>query len=175
MQRSIADGLRELRVGALLAMLGVLFGFGMGGVFGLFEDRLKAGLAADAEKVLATVYAGDRDRAKSVTEKAWTYFKRAHLHGGAIGAAAIGGILVMSLAGVAPLPGKLAALALGAGSLGYPVFWLLAGMRAPGLGSTSAAKESLSWLAVPSSAALLGGLVLAIAVSARALFATAKS
>ena len=41
---------------------------------------------------------------------------------------------------------------MGLGSLGYSMFWMLAGMRAPGLGSTGAAKESLEWLAVPTSA-----------------------
>jgi multisubunit Na+/H+ antiporter MnhB subunit len=51
----------------------------------------------------------------------------------------------------------LVSLALGAGGLGYSIFWMWAGFRAPGLGSTGAAKESLKWLAMPSS----GGFVLA--------------
>jgi multisubunit Na+/H+ antiporter MnhB subunit len=53
-------------------------------------------------------------------------------------------------------------IALGIGALGYSVFWLWAGFRAPGLGSTGAAKESLAWLAMPSS----GIFVLATAVVA---------
>jgi len=34
----------------------------------------------------------------------------------------------------------------GLGSLGYGVFWLLAAMLAPGMGSTHAAKESVAWI-----------------------------
>jgi len=69
---------------------------------------------------------------------------------------------------------RLAALGMGAGALGYSAFWLLAGMRAPGLGSTGAAKDSLEWLAVPTAGALIAGLVLAIVVTTRALFATPR-
>lgn len=45
--------------------------------------------------------------------------------------------------------------ALGAGGFGYSVFWMWAGFRAPSLGSTGAAKESLNWLAMPSSGAFV--------------------
>ena len=163
MDRSIVDALRGMRIGVLLALLGVLFGFAAGGAFGFFEDTLKAGLAADAESVLATVYSGDSASARAVVDKAWSYYKRAHLHGGGIGAAALAVMLVMACSAVSPAASRLAAYALGGGAIGYPVFWLLAGMRAPVLGSTAAAKESLRWLAFPSSAALLLGLVVAVA------------
>lgn len=46
-------------------------------------------------------------------------------------------------------------IALGAGGLGYSIFWMWAGFRAPGLGSTDLAKESLAWLAIPSSGAVV--------------------
>jgi len=46
-------------------------------------------------------------------------------------------------------------VALGAGGLGYSIFWMWAGFRAPALGSTGAAKESLKWLAMPSSGAFV--------------------
>ncbi len=49
------------------------------------------------------------------------------------------------------LAARLVSLGLGVGSLGYSVFWLRAGFRAPSLGSTGAAKESLAWLAIPAS------------------------
>ena len=45
--------------------------------------------------------------------------------------------------------GRWSALAFGAGALIYSVFWLFAGFKAPGMGSTGAAKESLAFLAVP--------------------------
>jgi hypothetical protein len=63
--------------------------------------------------------------------------------------------------------GGLASTLLGIGAIGYPLFWMLAGLKAPALGSTGAAKESLSWLAIPSAACLVtGGLItLALTVS----------
>jgi hypothetical protein len=40
----------------------------------------------------------------------------------------------------------------GLGSLGYGIFWLLAGFLAPGMGSTGAAKESIALIAQVSGA-----------------------
>lgn len=168
---NVAATLRDMRLGLLLAFLGTLFGFGMGGVFGAFEEPMKAGLRADAEAVLTTTYAGDAAKMKEVLDKSWAYMKRAHLHGGAIGAAALAAILAMALVGGGPaLLRKLAAIGLGIGSLGYPIFWLLAGDRAPGMGSTGAAKESLEWLAVPTSGLALLGLVLSLVSVAWGLY-----
>ena len=56
------------------------------------------------------------------------------------------------------------------GALGYSVFWLLAGLRAPGLGGTGPAKESLAWLAFPSAGLLLLGVVALIVLVVRQLF-----
>jgi hypothetical protein len=166
------DRLRASRWGVLLALATILLGFGIGGVFGAFEDSLKGGLSASAEAVRDTVYAGDEAKMKSVVDKSWAYYKRAHLHAGAIGAVALGAILLLAfLRRPALLARRAVPLALGLGGLGYSVFWLLAGRAAPGLGSTGAAKESLSWLAVPSTALLLVGLTAAVALAVLELFA----
>lgn len=50
-------------------------------------------------------------------------------------------------------------VALRVGGLAYSAYRMWAGYRAPALGSTSAAKASLEWLAVPSVALVLLGLV----------------
>jgi hypothetical protein len=141
--------------GLVLAMSAVLFGFAMGGIFGLNEDLIKDRLAASAAAVTATVYQGDAAAAEPVIAKSWEYMQRAHLHGGAIGTAAIGMIVVLLLIGTAPRTLRILGLALGAGALGYSVFWMWAGFIAPGLGSTGTAKESLRWLAMPSSGAVM--------------------
>ena len=54
----------------------------------------------------------------------------------------------------------------------YPpaVVRMLAGLRAPSMGSTGAAKESLQWLAVPSSALCCIGLLAVAVLAGRALF-----
>ena len=141
----------------MLAVLTILFGQGMGIVFGLNEDMIKSRLKADAAEVQGTIYQDDKAASKAVVDKSWTYMKRAHLHAGGMGTTAIALIIVLCLVGASGKVTTLISLALGAGGLGYSIFWMWAGFRAPGLGSTGAAKESLKWLAMPSS----GGFVLA--------------
>jgi hypothetical protein len=148
--------LRPVLPGLLFAVATLLFGFGLGIVFGFNEAIIKDKLAADAAAVVATAYAGDTAAAKAVVDKSWSYMQRAHLHAGATGTTAVALMLVLVGLGVSARTTRLLGLALGVGALGYSVFWLWAGFRAPGLGSTGAAKESLSWLAMPSS-----GLVVA--------------
>lgn len=149
--------LRAAAAGMILAILTILFGQGMGIVFGLNEDSIKSRLKNDAAAVHETVYQNDAIAAKTVVDKSWTYMKRAHLHAGGMGTTAVALISVLCLVGAHRKLAALISLALGAGGLGYSIFWMWAGFRAPGLGSTGAAKESLEWLAMPSS----GSFVLA--------------
>jgi len=160
---------RAVLPGILLAICTLLFGFGLGVVFGLNEDAIKSRLAASATEVSVTVYKGDATASKAVLDKSWTYMQRAHLHAGGLGATAIALSLVVVLLGVGPLYARLTASALGLGSLGYSVFWLWAGFRAPGLGGTGAAKESLAWLAIPASGLVVAGTVAVAVFTVRAL------
>ena len=115
--------------------------FRNGGIFGLNEDLIKDRLAASAAAVTATVYHGDAAAAEPVIAKSWDYMQRAHLHGGAIGTAAIGMIVMLLLIGATPRTIRVLSLALGAGALGYSLFWVWAGFIAPGLGSTAPRKS----------------------------------
>ena len=162
--------LRPALPGLLLAVFTLLFGFGLGVVFGLNEDAIKSRLTASAESARVPVYQGDEAKIKAVLDKSWVYMQRAHLHAGSLGATAVALIVVVVLLGTGPGASTAISLALGAGGLGYSVFWLWAGFRAPALGSTGAAKETLSWLAIPSSGLFVAAtfavavlLVLAIA------------
>lgn len=164
--RSLTSNIRAASIGLMLAILTILFGQGMGIVFGLNEDAIKSRLKADAAGVQATIYQNDGVAAKAVVDKSWNYMQRAHLHAGGMGTTAVALIAVLCLIG-APRPvNALVSMALGAGGLGYSVFWMWAGFRAPALGSTGAAKESLKWLAMPSS----GGFVLATVAVLLVLF-----
>jgi len=140
---------KSLLPGAILALLAVLFGFGLGGVFGAAEHTVKGTLRSSADAVMDSVYKGDKAKSDRVVSKSWSYLKRAHLHGGAIGAVALAVILFLAAIGQGRLLGTASSLALGAGALIYGVFWMLAALNAPSLGSTGAAKESLEWLAIP--------------------------
>ena len=151
-----------MRVGAVLALCSILFGFVLGGVFGFNEAAIKDRLAASGDAVVATAYQGDTAARDRVVAKSWEYLKRAHMHGGGIGAAALGAIAMMTLmTGMGTLP-RLSAVAVGAGALIYSAFWMFAGFKAPGLGSTDAAKDSLAFLAVPGAGLSLLGMLGAI-------------
>ena len=142
--------LTQLRIGITLSLITLLFGFGLGGAFGAFEDAIKGSLHQSAMAVKDSVYDGDEAAMGKVTSKAWTYMKRAHLHANGLGTSSLVLILLLATIPASAKIKRLVAGALGAGALGYSSFWLCAARRAPGLGSTHDAKESLSWLAVPS-------------------------
>lgn len=168
--------LRAGRWGTVLALLTILLGFALGGAFGAFEATFKDGLTERAEAVRDSVYGGDAAKMKSVVDKSWTFYKRAHMHGGGIGGVALGGILLLAaLQRPRRRARQAASLALGLGGLGYATFWLLGARAAPGLGGTDAAKESLAWLAVPSAGLLLLGLCAVIALTVIDLFAPRPS
>ena len=169
------DNLRPLRWGLAFRLLTLLFGFGLGAAFGAAEDSIKGCLKSDAQAVLAEKYGGDEAKAKKITDKSWVYWKRAHLHANGLGATGLGLILLLSFLAGSERFKSIVAIMIGVGSLGYGMFWMLAGMRAPGLGSTGAAKESLQWLAVPSSGMCIIGLVCTLALTARCAWSPSKA
>ncbi len=147
------------QVGTLLALITLLWGFGMGGVFGAFEHGIKDHLSAAAEAAAPGVYGGDEAKKKKVTAKAWVYFKRSHLHANGIGAAALAVCVLLGTLTRAPeVVRGASALGMGLGGLGYAIYWMLAALKAPGLGSTGAAKEALGWIAIPSAGLATLGL-----------------
>lgn len=157
LKAGLAQSLLPARVGLILAVLTVLFGQVLGVLFGLNEELIHGRLEASAEAVRSQVYHDDEAAMKATVDKSWRYMLRAHLHAGSMGTTALALIVTVCLLGIPPRAKTVLGLLLGAGGLGYSVFWLWAGFLAPGLGSTGAAKESLRWLAMPSS----GGFVLA--------------
>jgi hypothetical protein len=162
-----------MKIGALFALLSLLYGFGLGGVFGAAEDSIKGHLEQEARAVLDTAYQGDEAKMDAVRSKSWVYFKRAHLHANGLGTSALAMILLLACIGGAGRLEQVTAVLLGIGALGYSSFWMFAGLRAPGLGGTGAAKETLEWLAIPTSGACIVGLVLVLYLFVRAAFVRA--
>jgi hypothetical protein len=167
--------LASVRIGIVLALLTLLYGFSLGGAFGAFEDNIKGSLQASAEEVKATVYQGDEAAMKKITDKSWTYMKRAHLHANGLGTAALAIIFVLAGTPASSRVRGVVSTALGIGALGYASFWMFAALRAPAMGSTHDAKESLSWLAIPSAGLCVLGLVAVIVLFARAYFVDQKT
>jgi hypothetical protein len=146
---------KTVAAGACLALLAILFGFVLGGAFGAVEDRIKGRLEASGSAVVETVYKGDAAAKDAVVKKSWSYLTRAHLHGGAIGTAALASIGALILLTPLGLPAQLSALAFGAGALLYAAFWLIAGFIAPGM--EHGAAESLAFIAIPGAGLCLLG------------------
>ncbi|MDP7422014.1 MAG: hypothetical protein QGH40_09040 [bacterium] len=174
MQEYFVANMRQVRYGLLLVLITLLYGFGLGGVFGLFEDDIKGHLKTKAGQVLSTTYNGDASQLKKVTDKSWTYFKRAHVHAIGLGTASLGLIFFVLFLGIDRRLKSITALCLGLGSLGYSFFWMLAGLVAPGMGSTGLAKESLKWLAVPSTGLCIIALVMVVGSVIMSLFIQGK-
>ena len=164
-----------MKFGTLLALLALCYGFGLGAVFGAFEEDIKAHLKAEGEAVLPEAYGGDTAKMQKIADKSWVYFKRAHLHANGLGTAALALILLLACLPASPSTRRLAALALGAGAVLYPLFWMWAGLRAPGMGGTGAAKASLQWLAVPSAGLCILGLLWVLAVALKGFFASPQA
>ena len=140
---------KSVAAGACLSLLVILLGFALGGAFGAVESTIKKRLDDSGTAVLQSAYKGDAAAKDAVVKKSWEYLQRAHLHGGGLGTAALASIAVLILLCRLGLLEQLSALAFGSGALLYSLFWLIAGFTAPGLGSTGAAKESLSFIAIP--------------------------
>ncbi len=86
--------LRPFAPGLILALFAILFGFLLGGAFGAAETSIKEHLDASGSAVLSSVYHGDTQKKDAVVKKSWQYMKRAHLHGGVIGAAVLASIIL---------------------------------------------------------------------------------
>lgn len=174
MTQSLNQRLRPLAPGIVLALLAIGFGFGLGAAFGAVEDVLKGGLRSSAEAVLDSTYGGDTAELDKVVSKSWSYYKRSHLHANALGTAALACILLLAALGQAGAIERVAAWSFGLGAVLYGVFWLLAGTIAPGLGSTSAAKEGLWFVAIPGSSLCMLGLGLTGIQTLRRLFLSSE-
>ena len=153
--------IKPAKLGTLFALLTILYSFALGATFGLFETEVKDHLAAEAAAVKDTIYEGDQAKMDKITDKSWVYCKRAHMHASGLGAIALAIIVYMGVIGTPCFIKFLGSLSIGLGALGYSVFWALAALTAPGLGSTGEAKEALWWLAQPSAGLCILGLLLA--------------
>ena len=148
---ALTPGFHAALAGLILSLLTIMYGQGMGIFFGVNEEAIKHRLKSSAMEVRETVYKGNDAAMKTVLDNSWNYMKRAHLHAGGMGTTAFALMIALGLLGASRRVTLILGLALGGGGLGYSLYWMFAGFRAPGLGSTGAAKESLKWLAMPTS------------------------
>lgn len=148
---------KPVKFGIVLAIFTILYGFILGGAFGANEEGLQGFLKDKGQTVFTTVYKSDQASMDAVVNKSWKYMIRSHMHAGGIGTSSLILITVLALMNIQASIKLILSTGLGIGAFGYSFFWLWAGIRAPELGSTGLAKESLSWLAIPSAGLLILG------------------
>ena len=128
--------LQVVKVGLVLVMVGLLFGVGMGVLFGvneeIFKDFVAKGIAANPEV----------HDAKSA-EKIWRYAQRAHFHATGIAAFSLGLIILAILSTLKPAYKKMSAIFLGLGAL-YPLSWFSMFFLAPAIGRGAAHAHMLT-------------------------------
>lgn len=161
-------------LGLCFAMIAILCGFVLGGVFGAAEEVLKKNLDRSGTAVLESVYKSDTSAKDAVVKKSWEYFKRAHLHWGSVGSTSLALMLTLILVCRITLVTQMAALSLGLGSCLYPLFWLLAGIYAPQMGGTGIAKEFFSWVGIPGAALCVLGVLGTLLCVIRNRFVTSE-
>ncbi|QPJ63371.1 MAG: hypothetical protein G3M70_16390 [Candidatus Nitronauta litoralis] len=162
--------LTHVKYGILIAMIAILFGGSMGLSFGCCEDDVKGFLKSQAESVFQEKYGGEQTKKDKVVNKAWVYMKRAHLHSQTMGVIAIAFSLLVAWLNFHPKIQLGVSLLSGLGSLGYGIFWLLAGGLAPGMGGTHSAKEAVGLIAQLSGGAFFVSGVTVFAILAYKMF-----
>ena len=167
----IVDQIVVVRLGLILAIITILYGFLLGGFFGLAEDGIKGFLKEKADNAPAAVYENQEAKDK-VVSSAWKYIQRSHIHANGIGTTAVVLILVLSV-----IPGRfqgksILAIFLGLGGFLYALYWLAAGIQAPSLGGTHAAKDQLEWLGISGGGFSILGVLGTLVSSFKFLFLT---
>ncbi len=125
-----SENIWAVRPGLLLAFLTLLFGIGMGIVFGVNEDGVKQWINSG----IATHPAVHDE--KSAT-KIWRYAQRAHFHATGIGAFTIGLILLIALVDMKARLKTISAVLVGLGG-SYSLSWLMMFLLAPSMGRDAA-------------------------------------
>lgn len=143
--------LNTIKIGLALVLIGLVFGVGMGILFGVNEDVFKSyiaqGIAANPEV----------HNAKS-PDKIWRYAQRAHFHATGIAAFTLGLVILVMFSSLKPAYKKASAILLGLSSF-YPLSWYAMFWLAPSIGGGPAHAHMLTeFLAYTGVGGLLLGL-----------------
>ena len=118
--------LSTVKIGLALVLLGLLFGVGMGIIFGVNEDVFKDFIA---QGITANPDVHDT---KS-PDKIWRYAQRAHFHATGIAAFSLGLVILVMFSTLKPTYKKASAILLGLSSF-YPLSWYTMFWLAPSIG-----------------------------------------
>ena len=153
------EELKAVKIGLFFVMLTLIFGIGMGVIFGAAQNRVHSYIASgvDAHPELHDEYS---------KQKIWRFSQRAHFHATGIAAFSIGLILLIMVSSLRKGMKTIASFLVGLGGL-YPLSWFSMFLLAPSLGRSAAHNHIVTELLV---FAGVGGLLLGIAVLFANLF-----
>ena len=145
----------SLKPGLLLALLTLVFGIGMGILFGANEDGVK-GYISDGIAAHQELHDANSE------SKIWRYAQRAHFHATGVSAFALVLILLTGLTSLSARMKLVTATLIGIGSF-YPLSWFSMFLLSPSLGRDGAhhafLTQAITFISV---ASLCVGLVLVI-------------
>jgi len=122
--------IQTVKIGLFLVMLTLVFGIGLGMVFGIAEDAVKSYIS---EGVAAHVELHD-DKSNS---KIWRYAQRSHFHATGIAAFSIGLVILIMISSLQEKLKTISAILIGLGGL-YPLSWFSLFILTPSIGRTAA-------------------------------------
>ncbi len=120
------EEMRLVRVGLLLIMLNLVFGIGLGVVFGVAEDSIKSYIAAG-------VASHPEVHDEKSEGKIWRYVQRAHFHATGIAAFSLGLVLLIMHSSLRRNLKAVSSILVGLGGL-YPLSWFTMFLLAPSIG-----------------------------------------
>ena len=124
--------IESVKFGLLLVMLTLVFGIGLGAVFGAAEGTVKSYISQGIAKH-PTVH-NDESESES---KIWRYAQRAHFHSTGIAAFSIGLLLLIMQSSLRARLKTATAVLVGLGGL-YPLSWFTMFLLAPAIGRSAA-------------------------------------
>ena len=153
------DEMKTVKIGLLLVMLTLIFGIGMGVIFGVAEDSIQSYIA-DGVAAHAEVH---DDKSKG---KIWRYAQRSHFHATGIAAFSIGLVLLVMHSSLKRKLKTVAAVLVGLGGL-YPLSWFTMFLLSPSMGRDAAHHHIMTELFTFVG---VGGLLLGIGILSGNLF-----
>lgn len=153
------EELKAVKIGLFFVMLTLIFGIGMGVIFGVAENQVHHFIAngVDAHPELHDEFS---------KKKIWRFSQRSHFHATGIAAFSIGLVLLIMVSSLKRSMKTAAAFFIGLGGL-YPLSWFSMFLLAPSLGRSAAHHHILTELLVYIG---VGGLLLGIAILSANLF-----
>lgn len=153
------EEIKTVKIGLFLVMLTLIFGIGLGVVFGIVEDSVKTYIS---EGIAAHPAVHDEQS----SSKIWRYAQRAHFHATGIAAFSIGLLLLIMHCSLGRRLKTVAAVLVGLGGM-YPLSWFTMFILAPSVGRGAAhhhfVTEMFTYIGV-------GGLLAGIAILCANLF-----